>query len=152
MNREHIIAQLLLRSWPFPRGAGRITDRLFSKLAFTEEIATVTTTDGFNITVMPNEHIGRHIYLTGEFDRSTVETLCNFAKPNDTLLDVGANIGYVSACFLRNVTGSNVIAVEPQPVVGDQRWSCFPEQNGGLAKVDSGLDYAANFSWFACVA
>jgi len=33
-----------------------------------------------------------------------------------------------------------------------KRWSCFPEQNGGLAKVDSGLDYAANFSSLACVA
>ena len=33
-----------------------------------------------------------------------------------------------------------------------QRWSRFPEQNGGLAKVDSGLDYAANFSSPACVA
>ena len=33
-----------------------------------------------------------------------------------------------------------------------QRWSYFPEQNGGLAKVDSGFDYAANFSWVACVA
>jgi len=35
---------------------------------------------------------------------------------------------------------------------GGARWSCFPEQNGGLAKVDSGLDYAANFSSLACVA
>jgi hypothetical protein len=34
----------------------------------------------------------------------------------------------------------------------DQRWSRFPGQNGGLAKVDSGFDYAANFSSFACVA
>jgi hypothetical protein len=25
-------------------------------------------------------------------------------------------------------------------------------QNGGLAKVDSGFDYAANFSWFVCIA
>jgi hypothetical protein len=33
-----------------------------------------------------------------------------------------------------------------------ERWSRFPEQNGGLAKMDSGFDYAANFSWFACVA
>ena len=32
-----------------------------------------------------------------------------------------------------------------------QRWSDFPEQNGGLAKVDLGFDYAANFSWVACV-
>ena len=32
-----------------------------------------------------------------------------------------------------------------------ERWSRFPEQNGGLAKVDSGFDYAANFSSFACI-
>ncbi len=30
-----------------------------------------------------------------------------------------------------------------------QRWSRFTGQNGGLAKVDSGFDYAANFSSFA---
>jgi hypothetical protein len=34
----------------------------------------------------------------------------------------------------------------------EERWSRFPEQNGGLAKVDSGLDYAANFSSPVCVA
>ena len=33
-----------------------------------------------------------------------------------------------------------------------QRWSRFAGQNGGLAKVDFGFDYAANFSSFACVA
>ena len=33
-----------------------------------------------------------------------------------------------------------------------KRWSRIPGQFGGLAKVDSGFDYAANFSSFACVA
>lgn len=106
--------QLLLRSWPFPRGAGRIVDKFFSGLRFREKIAVVRTTDDFEITIDPNELIGRHIYLTGEFDRSIVELLCNFSEPNDTLLDIGANIGYVSACFLQNVPGSKSIAVEPQ--------------------------------------
>ena len=35
---------------------------------------------------------------------------------------------------------------------GTKRWSRLTGQNGGLAKVDSGFDYAANFSWFAWVA
>jgi hypothetical protein len=35
---------------------------------------------------------------------------------------------------------------------GTQRWSRLAGQNGGLAKVDSGFDYAANLSSFACVA
>jgi hypothetical protein len=34
----------------------------------------------------------------------------------------------------------------------DKRWSRFAGQFGGLAKVDSGFDYAANFSSFACLA
>jgi hypothetical protein len=34
----------------------------------------------------------------------------------------------------------------------NERWSRFAGQFGGLAKVDSGFDYAANFSSFACLA
>ncbi len=119
MNRQHIAVQIFLRAWPFPRGAGRIVDRLFSRLSFDEDVATVRTTDGFEMHIMPNELIGRHIYLTGEFDRSMVEVLCNFAEDGDTLLDIGANVGYVSACFLKNIPNSKVFAVEPQPKILD---------------------------------
>jgi FkbM family methyltransferase len=119
MNREHILPQLLLRTWPFPRGAGRIVDRMFSHLSVDQQLAKITTTDGFAMTVNPNELIGRHLYLTGEFDRSIVELLYDFAEPGDTLLDIGANIGYVSCCFLKLVPGSEVVAVEPQREVLD---------------------------------
>jgi hypothetical protein len=37
-------------------------------------------------------------------------------------------------------------------MVIEERWSRFPGQNGGLAKMDSGFDHAANFSSFVCVA
>src|SRR5262249_31196093 len=62
MNKEHVSAQLLVRSWPFPRGSGRIIDRVFSNIKFSEQIASVMTTDGFKMLVPPNDHIGRHIY------------------------------------------------------------------------------------------
>lgn len=117
MNPEHITAQILLRTWPFPRGAGRLIDTFFARARFSKDMATVKTTDGFSISVSPNDLIGRHIYLTGEFDRSIVELLCRFSQPGDTLLDIGANIGYVSSCFLANVANSRVVAVEPQPDV-----------------------------------
>jgi FkbM family methyltransferase len=119
MNAEHITAQLLLRLWPFPRGAGRLIDRFFSNVTFGQKITSVRTTDGFTMKVLPNDLVGRHLYLTGEFDRSNVEILINFSEAGDVLLDVGANLGYVSGCFLRNVSGSRVLAVEPQPVVLD---------------------------------
>jgi len=119
MNDEHRLVQLLLRCWPFPRGAGRIVDRYFSEISFKDDVSTVETTDGFNISVPPNDAVGRQIYLTGQFDRSIVEILVAFSTPGDTLLDIGANLGYVSACFLKNVADSTVIAVEPQPLIVD---------------------------------
>jgi FkbM family methyltransferase len=119
LNREHIVAQFLLRSWPFPRGAGRLLDTFFANTKFSDPVCMVQTTDGFQISVAPNDLIGRHLYLTGEFDRSTVEVLCTFGEPGDALLDIGANIGYVTACFLNNVSGSTAVAVEPQPVIVD---------------------------------
>jgi FkbM family methyltransferase len=116
-NRRHIGAQLALRLWPFPRGSGRLTDRLFSRLSFGSEKFSIITSDGFPMLVQPSDLIGRHLYLTGEFDRSTFEVLHDFSQPGDTLLDIGANIGYVSSCFLWNDPQSSVVAVDPQPGV-----------------------------------
>jgi len=127
--------------------------------------------------VRPNELIGRHIYLMGAFDRSTFEVLLMLAKPGDVLLDIGANIGYVSACFLRHVHGSKAIAIDPQPKVidllrenlglfGSDRYQIFPvgisehdskawleidEANNGASKVvDSNRDNAVEIElWSA---
>jgi FkbM family methyltransferase len=117
LNREHMVPQLVLRAWPFPYGQARLLDRLFPGLSFESETARIRTTDDFEMTVMPNEYIGRHLYLTGEHDRAIVAVLCQLAEPGDTLLDIGANVGYVSASFLRNVSDSHAIAVEPHPTV-----------------------------------
>lgn len=119
MNRQHIGAQLLLRAWPFPRGAGRIVDRFFSNISFIGNEEMVRTTDGFEMSIPLDDAIGRQIYLTGEFDRSIVEVILEFSELGDILLDIGSNVGYVSACFLHNIPNSHAIAVEPQPYVVD---------------------------------
>lgn len=105
-----------MRVYPFPRGQGRIIDRtLLSRLQFDEEIITTRTSDGVLMKVFPNDLIGRHIYLTGQFDRTIAEVLLAHARPNDCFLDIGANIGYVSTVLLSKVSGLKVAAVEPQP-------------------------------------
>jgi hypothetical protein len=43
-------------------------------------------------------------------------------------------------------------AAQIRNIASQKRWSRYPGQNGGLAKMDSGFDHAANFSSFACVA
>jgi len=66
-----------------------------------------------------------------------VEVLLKLSRPGDVLLDIGANIGYVSACFLQKVPQSKAIAVEPQPQIvdllrsnlepfGKERYNVFP--------------------------
>lgn len=134
MNQQHVLLQFVLKSWPFPRGAGWLVKRFFDNLPFREMVATVQTTDGFQMRVLPNEHVGRYLYLTGEFDRSVFEVLHAYALPGDVLLDIGANVGYMSACFLQNVPGSRVVAIDPQPEIVDLLRSNL-EPFGGRAQV-----------------
>ena len=89
------------------------------------------TTDGVTLKIYTNDLVGRHIYLTGAYERSALEVLCNFAEPGDTLLDIGANVGYISTAFLNNIVGSKVIAIDPQPAVLKllrQNLSQFPDR------------------------
>jgi FkbM family methyltransferase len=105
---------MVLRGLPLYNGKGRIIDRTrLRRLAFPENVLEVTTADGFSMRVMPNDLIGRHIFLTGRFDRCVVEALVSHARQGAVLWDIGANVGYVSCAFLRRVPGSRVVAVEP---------------------------------------
>src|SRR4051812_9364722 len=110
MNSEHRLAQVVLRSWPFGRGIPFLMRTFFGDLHFRREFEMVSTQDGPTLKVMPNDLIGQLLYLTGEYERSVLDVLYSLAKPGDVLLDIGANIGYISACFLHKVSGSRVIA------------------------------------------
>jgi FkbM family methyltransferase len=113
------IAPLISRHWPFANGSGRILDKYARKIDLGIGEKAARTSDGFSLNVYADDLIGRHILLSGKFDRSIVQVLLDQARPGDTLLDIGANIGYVSAVFLRRVAGSKAICVEPQPGVAD---------------------------------
>lgn len=102
------------RLYPLPRGEGRIIERTpLGRLRFPEQTMQVTTRDGVVLEILPNDYIGRIIYLTGRFDPAVTELLVRLARPGDRLLDIGANIGSVSATLLRRVPGTRVVAVEP---------------------------------------
>jgi FkbM family methyltransferase len=117
MNKQHVAAQLFLRSWPFHRGLATFVKRYFSEISFRDQIATVRTSHGFDLTIAPSDWVGRNIYLTGEFERSVIDVLRDFSQSGDTLLDIGANLGYISSAFLSLVPESSVVAVEPQPQI-----------------------------------
>lgn len=113
------IATFLARYWPFANGSGRLIDRFARKVDLGEGERVARTTDGFLMHVLANDLIGRHILLSGKFDRSIVGVMLKYSCKGDILLDIGANIGYVTACFLSKVTNSKAICVEPQPNIVD---------------------------------
>lgn len=111
-------ARTLLHAYPFRRGQGRLIDRTrLGRMAFDTPIIDVGTQHGFRMRVNPNDLIGRHLYYTGQFDRTIVDVIHRYAKPGDRILDIGANIGYVSCCLLSAVPDSIVVAIEPQQQV-----------------------------------
>jgi len=112
-------AVLAARYWPFANGSGRIIDRFARGIDLGSGERLAQTSDGFALRVRADDLIGRHILLTGRFDRSVVQVLLDHARSGDVLLDIGANIGYVAACFLSRVPGSTAICVDPQPEIVD---------------------------------
>lgn len=130
------LARALMHLYPFPRGQGRIVDRTFlSHLRFEEETLQVRTRDGFVLRVFPNDLIGRHIYLTGQFDRTIAEVLIAHSREGDRVLDVGANIGYISCVLLNCIPGARVASVEPQP-------PCFKLLSENITTVGKGRGVA----------
>jgi FkbM family methyltransferase len=104
----------IARHWPFANGSGRIVDRFGAGIRCGTGVRDVATRDGFSMSVMASDLIGRHLIITGQFDRSLFEMLLRCARPGDRILDVGGNIGYASCLALKHIADSRVISIEPQ--------------------------------------
>lgn len=129
-----ILIPFLARNWPFANGSGRILDIFADNIHLGIGERLVQTSDNFPINVYADDLIGRHILMSGGFDRSIVQILLDYSQPHDVLLDIGANIGYFSAVFLTHVVGGKVICIEPQPGVVDLLRKNM-DQFGNRAKV-----------------
>jgi len=112
------IARFILHALPLYNGKGRLIDRTpLGKLSFGVKTLDVEALDGFTIRIIPDDLIGRQIFLTGCFDRSVSDVLIKIAQPGDCLWDIGANIGYISCTFLNRVENSRCLSIEPLPDV-----------------------------------
>lgn len=128
------LASAIARHWPFANGSGRILDKFAKSVDLGSGIRQVLTSDGFPMQVYADDLIGRHLLMSGKFDRSIIQVLLDHARPGDTLLDIGANIGYYSAVFLQRVKNSHALCFEPQPGIVDLLKTNV-EQFGNRAKV-----------------
>jgi len=112
----HKICRGLMRCYPFARGRGFILLRTpLRRLRFDEETLVVRCKRGLSLRILPNDYIGRCLYLTGQFVDEIQQLLVEISLPDDRVLDIGANIGLVSCTLLRVNPSCRIVAVEPQP-------------------------------------
>jgi FkbM family methyltransferase len=73
---------------------------------------------GLPLEVASDEAMGFTILTTGVFDPCVSETMQRLIDPGDLVVDVGANVGYLtSLAAITAMAGGRVLAFEPHPVV-----------------------------------
>jgi FkbM family methyltransferase len=93
-----------------------------------------------------SEIIGCGISRTGIFEMPVVEAIFRLVDRSDTVLDVGANIGYMTAVAL-SAGAKKVIAFEPHPVLFARllrnvgRWDNEPRFTGRVIVRNEAIDY-----------
>jgi FkbM family methyltransferase len=76
----------------------------------------VDTSWGGRVIVDPTRAIGRSIVTTGLFDLAVSETLVRLIDAGDTVIDAGANVGYMTVLAATAAgRGGRVLAFEPHP-------------------------------------
>lgn len=96
-------------------GLARPLGRQFGK---EYRMQTISTRAGFRMELDLSDWIPQDIYLTGDFETSTSAIAEALIQPGDTVVDIGANIGYFSLLFSKFVGRSGkVLSFEPAPEI-----------------------------------
>lgn len=110
-----------LRHAPDHPGRWRLIDpavRLAPALRAVTNPMVIRVREGFAMQIDGSSQTGRMLYATGEYESETSLLIQRLLRPGDTMLDVGANIGYFTILGARaaGVRG-RVVAFEPMPQV-----------------------------------
>jgi FkbM family methyltransferase len=111
------IARILLQFYPREHGKFTILQKLyFPYLSSPNQSAEIVTMRaGFQLYLKPVELLQAHLYLFGTYELPTTNFVHQFLKTGDVVLDIGANIGYMSFFFSQCVGASGkVYAFEPE--------------------------------------
>lgn len=100
--------------WQPRRGLARVGTRLGVTTLPAEQ--TIVLPWGYRLTVDTREVIGRNLAHMGVHDLAVSEVLWRLQDPEDIAIDVGANIGYMTALMASRARGcGQVHAFEPHP-------------------------------------
>ncbi|MDM0116947.1 FkbM family methyltransferase [Variovorax sp. J22R133] len=110
---------MLTRLWKpwFVHRPVQIGQRLYASLVPpTSGYKPLRTSWGATITADPTKTIGRNIVMTGLYDISVSEVLARLITPGATVIDAGANIGYMTTlAAMAAGAGGKVLSFEPHP-------------------------------------
>lgn len=116
---------------------GKLIHRALHRSSAKKGAQVVVLPWNFPLEIDASEVIGRIISHHGIFEMPVVETLFRLVDNTDTVLDAGANIGYMTAAAA--AAGAKlVIAFEPNPVVfarlarNAERWKQNPAFHGNV--------------------
>ncbi len=74
----------------------------------------LTLNSGIRMELELNEYVQSQLYLFGNFEPATVKVLKRLLKSGDTVLDIGANVGYIALEMAKHIGASGkVFAFEP---------------------------------------
>jgi FkbM family methyltransferase len=100
-------------------GAASLERRLYALAVTRSPWATIDGFDGSPLDVKINPEdmvVSKRIYNGNDYEPETTEALADLVEGGDTVLDVGANIGYVTLLVADRVgPAGSVLAVEPEP-------------------------------------
>ena len=117
----------------------RAVRRAMSKPASGNAIRVAPLPWGVDLQVRESDAIGYSILVGGVFDPSVTETVYRLIDPGDLVVDVGANVGYITslAAVQAGPTG-RVTSFEPHPQVFDILRSNVDvwQGNPGMARID----------------
>lgn len=112
---------MFVRRFPWEAGRWRLIPYALQQCRqayVTPELRVVRTRHGFRMKVDVSEWLGRHIFVTGEYEPATSAVFRACLSPGMTFIDVGANAGYFSLLASKCVgAGGKVLSFEPLPIV-----------------------------------
>ena len=101
------------------------------------------------MTFAPSTDIGGKLYRGEKFEQREIDIACKFIRDNDTVLDIGANIGIHALHFSRAAKRGRVVAFEPQPKTFGLLKKNIDQNNiSNIIPLNLAVDTSSKFSEF----
>lgn len=94
------------RGWKYMRSMLRATH-------LDEKIYRKKIDNGIYLLVNAADHVQLHLFWYGYYEKNTIALWCSLIKPDDILVDIGANIGYYTVMGAQKAAKGFVYAFEP---------------------------------------